>query len=381
MYNIDLITDKIKTLVGFMNEPDITLDPLEVNIVTSVGKAINKRHPLAKLRILDKVRPKEQDLGDYLNELLDRSVYDVLTKVSTSKIISETTKGVLGSVQSLYRMSDVNGIPQQVMPDFIGYRLAPIGSDYLTIRLDRVALALLNPQTINLYIYHSSNLSEPFKTIPLEITKSGGPTWVSLTGNDLLDFFDKNLDRGGYYYIGIKRDELESGNMVMSREYDWEKAICGSCNMWDKTYYDSWSKYSRFSPITASANGTEISDVERVNKTTHGINLNYTVSCDITQFILDNINVIQEAVILQTICIVLQEIISGVEVNRIANVTKDEAYIELNGEFSSNGRERIKDGFIVSRDKQLEAFSIDISKICNVCMPKDRPNKLLKWRG
>lgn len=381
MYNIQLITDKLKTLIGFTPEQDIPLDENKINVSPQIGKAVNKRHPLAKLRIIDKVRPKEQDLESYLNELLERAVYDVLTKVSTSKIVSETTKGVLGNVQSLYRMSDTNGIPQQVLPDFIGYRLTPIGSDYLTIKLDRVAIALLNPQEINLYIYHSSDLSEPHKTIPLSITKGGRPTWVNLSGDNLLDFFDKSLDRGGYYYIGIKREELESGNMVLSRDYDWEKSICGSCNMWDKNYFDSWSKYSRYAPITASLEGDEISEIQRVNKTTHGINFSYTVSCDITQFVLDNIHIIEEAVIIQTIAIVLQEIISSVEVNRIANVSKDEAYIELNGEFSANGRERIKDGFLLTRDKQLEAFSLDLTKMCKVCMARDRPKKLLRWQG
>lgn len=362
--------------IGFFEEPDLTLDNTKVTVVTDVTRAVNKRHPLTKLRIIDKIRPQEIELSDYLNEILIRAAHQVLEKIVTKKKVTESVKTNLERISALYGMTGNLHTFLQTPADFCGYRIAPIGSDYISLEMTKVAVTLKNPQIINLYVYHSSNPTEPIKTVALDVPKGGMPQWFVLGEVLRLDFFNLELDRGGYYYVGIKTSELEVGNMLMSRDYKWfDGLVCGSCSPLDKGYGDVWKKYMRLHPVTASVVDEGLQDVEKANNITFGLNMSFNTFCDITQYIVENMSILDEPLMSETIGTLLEEIINSTEVNRIAGVSKSDAELALYGEFS----ERIREGYNTKMKENIEALSIDLSGFPDICLKCNNKKVRLKW--
>ncbi len=378
MYNRDLIIEAIKPLIGFEQEPGYSLP---VGLVTTLdSRKVNQRYPLLNLKNIDLSRPEHLTLESYLESTRSRAIEQAINDIYIHKRVSENVKNNVQKSSSLYEIH-VGNLQTQTLTNskFVGVKVAPKGSDYFRVKVDRFCITLLNPQSINLYIYHSSDLFTPWKTVAVNVTKGGSPFWVAK--DDLyLESFSDSLDNAGWYYVGIKTSELEPGNSVLGRRYEnWNSPICGSCSFADRKYQDSWFGFMKLNSIISDTSGDAISVPEEAGKLTYGFNMGFTIECDMTKLLIDQKQTVSELVMIKYSEKLMKGMENSPRLNREASLAQNFAFSELHGEWNTAGRAKSKFGIVDEYEKTLKAISFDISELGDRCLPTDKKRGIISW--
>lgn len=376
MYNKDVLIEEISKYIGFEEEGTYML-PTSLKTERE-SKKVNRRYSLLNLKNIDDTRPTHIQLNNFLSTTLKRAVDKALEDIYIHKRFTESVRTNVQKVNGLYDISPKRLTPQNFSADFIGLRIAVMGSNYFTIVLNKIMLGLMDAQEITIYIYHSSNLQEPYKELTVNFDKPGSAQWFD-AGDLRLSFFEHELDRGGYYYIGIRTEDLEQNNTVLQRKKDWNERICGSCNPREKAYQDQWIGFTRVSSVKASTIGEALEEVEAVPSSTMGFNLSFKIECDITDFLLEAKETISELALMKTAWMLCQEMEDTTRLNRDSGLLQDKARSLLHGEWNNAGRAKSKYGIVDEYEKALKAISFDLSRMGDKCIPCDRKKGIVSW--
>ena len=260
--------------------------------------------------------------------------------------------------------------------NLVGFEIIPVRAKGVTTKINKICLQFTKAGEYTLYLMHSS-MDEPIKTIKLTKVRDNSAEWFTV--DDLyLPYQSEYNDAGGSWYLCYFQSELPEGSQAIRKDKDWSKEPCGSCSRRELITWMAWSKYLEIHPffvneelINTEDESLHLWDVENNQYTydnNYGLNLEVTVSCDITDFIVEQRMMFQDVIAKQVAVDMLREFAynSNVRTNRHSiNASRLDILYEVDGDSSSMK----KSGLSYQLDMAFKAIKLSTSGIDRVCLP------------
>lgn len=271
--------------------------------------------------------------------------------------------------------------------NLVGFEIIPVRAKGVTTKINKIGLQFTESGEYTLYLMHSS-MDAPVKIIKLNKIRKNSIEWFSL--NDIyLPYQSEDNDAGGSWYLCYFQSELPEGSQAIRKDKDWSKEPCNSCSRREYLAWMAWSKYIEVHPffvneeLIGAVNFNDDSnddfekralhlwDIENNQYTydnNYGLNLELTVSCDITDFIIEQRMLFQDVIAKQVAVDMLREFAynANVRTNRHSiNASRLDILYEVDGDSSSMK----KSGLSYQLDMIFKAIKLSTEGIDRVCLP------------
>lgn len=271
--------------------------------------------------------------------------------------------------------------------NLVGFEIIPVRAKGVTTKINKIGLQFTEPGEYTLYLMHSS-MDAPVKIIKLNKIRKNSIEWFSL--NDVyLPYQSEDNDAGGSWYLCYFQSELPEGSQAIRKDKDWSKEPCGSCSRKELLAWMAWSKYIEVHPFYVNEELVEavnfnddfnedfakqpihLWDVENNQYTydnNYGLNLEITINCDITDFIIEQRMLFQDIIAKQVAVDMLREFAynANVRTNRHSiNASRLDILYEVDGDSSSMK----KSGLSYQLDMAFKAIKLSTEGIDRVCLP------------
>lgn len=422
MIRIQKIQDELLHLVGWEQDYDPEKQIADALTETESGLTYQQAHPMVTLENIRAIMPeqyqytypaydaeKEYSKGNKVS--LEQKVWESLENHNTGNVPSEgssywkeydfvsvwierlTRSAIAKTVQtflqgkSLLRESktllerrslfDGAGRLTNTVANgqrIVGMEIVPAYSMGVTTKLERIGLQMTGATgTVTLYVFHSTQL-DPLYTIEFQVTKGNG----SMEWKVLDDVYLPYMGSTGAWYVCYNQADLPEGMEAVNVTKDWSREPCGTCNRGSLEAWRALTKYIMISPFRVRALETfaefpELWDIEQnvyTNTSNYGINMEVSVGCDLTDFIVAQRSIFATVLQRQLACDVLRTLAMNpdVRVNRNqANASREGLLYEIDGNPQGRATGLGKD----LRDA-YDALDLDtrgIDRICLTCKP------------
>jgi len=420
MFNIQEIQDCLFNLVGWKNSLNTCEIPLDPALSTSeTGQYYNNTHALLRLDNLQAIAPSKNDynyptydgatsydtddivvfVGLYYQSLTDANVgNDPSTDVVNWKQIypfsiwleEQTKESINNLFNSVFVSKKINQQSKSLLADstiynagartnfeitqsrFVGYALALGDYKNLKLTIDKIGLRFTdNVVDLPIYIYHSSQ-TEAIKEITITTTRTSNFVWEKLSEPIILEYWNDLINTGGYFYVGYYEEDLPAGVKAINDTYDAFKGPCGSCPAHRKAK-QSWDRYARFAqfyplaiPNSALNAGRNIWEGEyntKIINRTFGLNLSFSITCDVTDIICKNKYVFTNALIKQVQRDFANYMLNTNRTDELSNRLRKQSLLELSDE---GGK------LEMSLEKEVQAIDLDLSDLDTPCCPTQK---------
>ena len=312
--------------------------------------------------------------SEWLESKTKASIQKAISRYCDEKIVQGTYK-TLCENRTLFdgtgRLADI----VKNKKNLVGFEIVPIRAKGVTTKINKIGLQFTELGEYTLYLMHSS-MDAPVKIIKLNKIRKNSIEWFSL--NDIyLPYQGDDNDAGGSWYLCYFQSELPEGSQAIRKDKDWSKEPCGSCSRKELLAWMAWSKYVEVHPFYVNEELVEIEeephlwDVENNQYTydnNYGLNLEITVACDITDFIIEQRMLFQDIIAKQVAVDMLREFAynANVRTNRHSiNASRLDILYEVDGDSSSMK----KSGLSYQLDMAFKAINISTQGIDRVCLP------------
>lgn len=312
--------------------------------------------------------------SEWLESKTKASIQKAITRYCNEKIAQGTYK-TLCENRTLFdgtgRLVDV----VKNRKNLVGFEIVPVRAKGVTTKINKIGLQFTEPGEYTLYLMHSS-MDVPVKIIKLNKIRKNSIEWFSLD-DVYLPYQSEDNDAGGSWYLCYFQSELPEGSQAIRKNKDWSKEPCGSCSRKELLAWQAWSKYIEVHPFFVNEELVEIEeephlwDVENNQYTydnNYGLNLEITVACDITDFIIEQRMLFQDIIAKQVAVDMLREFAynANVRTNRHSiNASRLDILYEVDGDSSSMK----KSGLSYQLDMAFKAINISTQGIDRVCLP------------
>lgn len=313
-------------------------------------------------------------LSDYLERLVRTGVSTMVQTFSQIKKLNKETRNLLER-RTFY--DGAGRIKDTITPTgkICGYEITPVRSMGVTAKVERIGLQMTGATgKVRIYLFHSSQI-DPIKTIDVEFTKeNGGFQWFDVDDMYLPYKSDETND-GGSWYLCYNQNELPRGMRAVNISKDWSREPCGTCNRGNLMAWRELTKYLQISPFTYFAPEDfadypemwDVADMVYTNTMCYGMNVEISVGCDLTDFIISQRNMFSTVLQCQVAAIALRTLAlnPNARVNRNqSNASKMDILYELDG--NTAGVRPAGLGYELK--KAYEALSIDTKGIDRICL-------------
>ena len=271
--------------------------------------------------------------------------------------------------------------------NLVGFEIVPVRAKGVTTKINKIGLQFTEPGEYTLYLMHSS-MDAPVNIIKLNKIRKNSIEWFSLD-DVYLPYRSDDNDAGGSWYLCYFQSELPEGSQAIRKNKDWSKEPCSSCSRKELLVWQAWSKYIEVHPFFVNEELVEavsfnddsnedfekqpihLWDVENNQYTydnNYGLNLEITVACDITDFIIEQRTLFQDIIAKQVAVDMLREFAynANVRTNRHSiNASRLDILYEVDGDSSSMK----KSGLSYQLDMAFKAINISTQGIDRVCLP------------
>lgn len=420
MFDITTIQSSYLSLIAWRESVDTEMPKLSSTLkTTNSGLYYNDAHPLVSIENIDAIAPNYDgmDASDYVagttyakDAIVRYNAIIYVSQVDTNKghtpsssptywlpmlstYIENLTKASI--VNMLYRVIDekqLQGATKSTMEDvrlfdgegristteiaqsrFVGFEFKVKNYTGLQLALRRIGAQFTQTQTdLHLYLFHSSQ-NTAVSSYTLTTTKANSTEWFTPTSELTMNFAKyASIDAGGAWYFGYFEDDI-SGQAI-NREIDFIVEPCGDCFK-DAYNHLSWqlrNRYFRFTPCyfsSAYLNGTDLPDMDGVSYASSrnwGLNLAITVTCDLTDFFVDNRKSFARLLWKQVAYDVIKAIAFSTRMDGVAKTVKNDAYLEIKGDPSKN----YQSGIDHELKNEYKAVAIGINDLNTPCMSR-----------
>ena len=422
MIRIQKIQDELLHLVGWEQDYDPEKQIADALTETESGLTFQQAHPMVTLENIRAIMPEqyqytypaydaEKEYGKGNKVSYEQKVWESLENHNTGNVPSEgssywkeydfvsvwierlTRSAIAKTVQtflqgkSLLRESktllerrslfDGAGRLTNTVENgqrIVGMEIVPAYSMGVTTKLERIGLQMTGATgTVTLYVFHSTQL-DPIYTIEFQVTKGNG----SMEWKVLDDVYLPYMGSTGAWYVCYNQADLPEGMEAVNVTKDWSREPCGTCNRGSLEAWRALTKYIMISPFRVRALETfaefpELWDIEQnvyTNTSNYGINMEVSVGCDLTDFIVAQRSIFATVLQRQLACDVLRTLAMNpdVRVNRNqANASREGLLYEVDGNPQGRATGLGKDLRDAYEALDLDTWGID--RICLTCKP------------
>lgn len=259
----------------------------------------------------------------------------------------------------------------------VGFEIVPVRSKGVTTKINKIGLQFTSAGTYTIYIFHSSSI-DPIYTLPFTKQKENTLEWFVPSQDIFLPYESEQNDAGGSWYICYVQSKLPEGSQAIRKDRDWSKGPCKACTRHEFESWKAWSRYLEVHPFYVNEEVTE-SNEETLNlwdietnqylyDTNFGLNLDITVACDITDFIIAEKMSFVDYLSKQVAIDLLREFAfnANTRTNRNSiNASKMDILYEVDGDSSSMK----KSGLSYQLENSLKALQVSTEGIDRVCLP------------
>lgn len=313
-------------------------------------------------------------LTDYLSDLETRGIKKVVTRFVRDKVIGMETRNIIDR-RSLF--DGTGRLANRVASEgrIVGFEIEPLRAEGVTMKIEKIGLQFTgNVGAVTMYLFHSSK-AEPVWTKTFDYTNEKG-SYMWFDAEELyLPYVNGTVNAGGSWYLVYYQASLPSYMEAVNFGRDWSREPCGTCNKGDAQLYQTLSKYINLSPFYVAVddwdgNLWDIQSMVYTNTNNYGINLTFSLGCDLSDIMiaerLNFANVIQ----LQVASDALRTLALNpeVSVNRVQyNADRDNILYETDG----NGQGiRGLNGDLERAYKALSFDTKGLSPVCLTCTKK-----------
>lgn len=313
--------------------------------------------------------------SEWLESKTKASIQKAITRYCNEKTVEGTNKPLCES-RTLFDGTGRLVDTVKNKKNLVGFEIVPVRAKGVTTKINKICLQFTKAGEYTLYLMHSS-MDAPVKIIKLNKIRDNSAEWFTV--DDLyLPYQSEDNDAGGSWYLCYFQSELPEGSQAIRKNKDWSKEPCGSCSRRELLAWMAWSKYLEIHPffvneelINTEDESLHLWDVENnqyTYDTNYGLNLEVTVSCDITDFIVEQRMMFQDVIAKQVAVDMLREFAynSNVRTNRHSiNASRLDILYEVDGDSSSMK----KSGLSYQLDMAFKAIKLSTSGIDRVCLP------------
>ena len=268
----------------------------------------------------------------------------------------------------------------------VGFEIVPVRAMGVTTKIERIGLQMIGAVgKVRLYLFHSSQVA-PMRVIDLEFTNTkGGFQWFTPQSPIYLPYIgpgepgsakygENGNDAGGAWFLCYNQNELPVGMRALNVSKDWSVEPCQTCLGGSIESWRQMTKYLQVSPFGIRApldfeeypEMFDIGEIGYTNTMNYGMNLEISVGCDLTDFIISQRQIFATVIQKQVAANVLRTIAMNpdVRVNRNqVNVTRDELLYELDG--APTGR---PSGLGYELKQAYKALTLDTRGLDRICL-------------
>lgn len=312
-------------------------------------------------------------LSDYLRHLTKNGIATTIQTFIQMKGLYRESKNLLERRTFFDGSGRINANIEN-HGKLVGFEIVPVRAMGVTTKIERIGLQMKGGTGIvKMYLFHSSQ-RDPIKIFDLEFTNTnGGFQWFDIK-DTFMPYISNGNNAGGSWYLCYNQDDLPEGMEAINMSKDWSREPCGTCNLGSLETWREITKYILISPFSIKAPTTfaqypEFWDVDMMaftNTINYGLNVEISVGCDLTDFILSQKLLFATALQRQVAAIALRTMALNpdVRVNRNqSNVNRNDILYEIDG--NTGGRPT---GLGYELKMAYEALSLDTRGIDRVCL-------------
>ena len=313
--------------------------------------------------------------SEWLEDKTKASIIKLINKFINMKLADKASKSLIEN-KTLF---DGTGRLTNLATNrnrFVGFEVDTVRSKGVTVKINKIGLQFTRPGKYKVYILHSS-CDTPVYSFEFEKLKSNSIEWFKPKEDILLPYESQEIDAGGSWYIGYLQSDLPENSQAINRDRDWSTQPCKGCSRQEFLAWQAWSKYIEIHPFYVDENqllGEDEQmyfDPEIMNFTydaNYGINLDVSVYCDLTDFIIKQKQLFQDVIAKQVAVDFLREFAYNPNVRtnrRSINASRTDILYELDGDSSS-----IKhSGLNYELDLALKALNFSTQGLDRICLP------------
>jgi hypothetical protein len=374
MLRLNEIQENLKQVVGWEQSfcPDTVID--DALTETESGLYFQGAHPLVTIENINSVKPEELELSAYLERFTRNGINSVIQTFEKQKKLDRETKSLLERTT----LFDGAGRLQETIQNngyLCGYEIVPVRSMGVTVKIERIGLQMTGAEgTVMLYLFHSNNV-EPYWTQEFEIQGGKGTfQWFPVKDLFLPYVSDKN-NAGGAWYLCYNQNDLPRFMTAINISKDWSREpTCGGCNSGNVETWRELTKYIRVSPFKTRVSddfqdAPELWDADEMiytNTSNWGINVELTVGCDLTDFIISQRHIFRDVIQKETAMKVLRELAMNPDA-RINRKQSNAQNISILYEIDGDSRGR-PGGLSADLKEHYKALNLETKGLDRVCL-------------
>lgn len=313
--------------------------------------------------------------SEWLEDKTKASIIKLINKFINMKLADKASKSLIEN-KTLF---DGTGRLTNLATNrnrFVGFEVDTVRSKGVTVKINKIGLQFTRPGKYKVYILHSS-CDTPVYSFEFEKLKSNSIEWFKPKEDILLPYESQEIDAGGSWYIGYLQSDLPENSQAINRDRDWSTQPCKGCSRQEFLAWQAWSKYIEIHPFYVDENQLlredeqMYFDPEIMNFTydaNYGINLDVSVYCDLTDFIIKQKQLFQDVIAKQVAVDFLREFAYNPNVRtnrRSINASRTDILYELDGDSSSMKHS----GLNYELDLALKALNFSTQGLGRVCLP------------
>lgn len=315
------------------------------------------------------------EFSDFLALLTKRGIAKAVQTFFADKSADKETRNLLERRTFFDGAGRINATTAP-SSKIVGFEIIPVRSMGVTAKIEKIGLQMTGATgRVRLYLFHSSQV-DPVKTFDLDFTKTnGGFEWYDIADCYLPYISNKN-NAGGSWYLCYNQNELPDGMRAINVSKDWSREPCGTCNVGSVETWREITKYLQISPFVHKAPATfaeypelwDIAENAYTNTHNYGINVEVSVGCDLTDFMISQRLLFADIVQKQVAADALRTLAMNpdVRVNRNqSNASRMDILYELDG--NTQGRPSGLGYELKQAYKALNVSTDGIDRICLSC--------------
>ncbi len=373
------VVAELKKVLGWRDFWDLTEIPTLGSPLndTESGEYFQDFSGAMRLDYISSLLAPNRPLTTYLDTVETEAITQVLNDIETTKQIGNAGMDLAASEVVFSQGNKQATLVNQ--SQFCGVMFEVMDSVGLRATINRIGLYLTTPVTnLDLYLFHSSQ-EAAVAQYTFTSTSSNSFSWNEIEVK--LDFDYGSNTTGGMWYLGYYQDDLaaQPSAAIQYTAMNWLNGYCGGCgrrqennayhSIRNRVFMQGFyvqsanlpaSKTERFDPTT----------VIKTNSNNWGFNFHVSVTCNLTQFWIENRATLKKVIGLKVAMKVLEMMKFSSQINNIEESVKIMIVRDLEGASDTGSMpmwQRLKSA--------INALILDEGNLGEDCLPCARKPK------